>query len=158
MTFRQYCKIGKYCYCVLDKNSSLIVSAKLNAVTGWNTTFHAWTGGYRRPVIAVFSKKNESRCLPPQTPPNILLPGEQSAKFVSTFFYRRCNTVKSVTYYDERKKSATGVPVNDFLWSEWRDLNPRPLGPEPSTLPSALHPDVSLLGIVAYRAVQCKYF
>ena len=26
-------------------------------------------------------------------------------------------------------------------WSEWRDLNPRPLGPEPSTLPSALHPD-----------------
>ncbi len=29
----------------------------------------------------------------------------------------------------------------DFLWSEWRDLNPRPLGPEPSALPAALHPD-----------------
>ena len=29
----------------------------------------------------------------------------------------------------------------DFLWSEWRDLNPRPLGPEPSALPTALHPD-----------------
>lgn len=28
-----------------------------------------------------------------------------------------------------------------FMWSEWRDLNPRPLGPEPSTLPSALHPE-----------------
>ena len=27
----------------------------------------------------------------------------------------------------------------DF-WSEWRDLNPRPLGPEPSALPTALHP------------------
>ena len=27
-------------------------------------------------------------------------------------------------------------------WSEWRDLNPRPLGPEPSALPAALHPDV----------------
>ena len=27
-----------------------------------------------------------------------------------------------------------------FFWSEWRDLNPRPLGPEPSTLPTALHP------------------
>ncbi len=25
--------------------------------------------------------------------------------------------------------------------SEWRDLNPRPLGPEPSALPAALHPD-----------------
>ncbi len=32
----------------------------------------------------------------------------------------------------------------DFLWSEWRDLNPRPLGPEPSALPTALHPDISL--------------
>ena len=26
------------------------------------------------------------------------------------------------------------------FWSEWRDLNPRPLGPEPSALPTALHP------------------
>ena len=26
------------------------------------------------------------------------------------------------------------------LWSEWGDLNPRPLGPEPSALPAALHP------------------
>ena len=26
----------------------------------------------------------------------------------------------------------------------WRDLNPRPLGPEPSALPTALHPDISL--------------
>ena len=29
------------------------------------------------------------------------------------------------------------------IWSEWRDLNPRPLGPEPSALPTALHPDMS---------------
>ena len=29
-----------------------------------------------------------------------------------------------------------------LLWSEWRDLNSRPLGPEPSTLPTALHPDI----------------
>ena len=28
------------------------------------------------------------------------------------------------------------------FWSEWGDLNPRPLGPEPSTLPTALHPDI----------------
>ena len=25
-------------------------------------------------------------------------------------------------------------------WSEWRDLNPRPHGPEPCALPTALHP------------------
>ena len=27
-----------------------------------------------------------------------------------------------------------------LFWSEWGDLNPRPLGPEPSALPAALHP------------------
>ena len=26
-------------------------------------------------------------------------------------------------------------------WSEWRDLNPRPDGPKPPALPTALHPD-----------------
>ena len=31
------------------------------------------------------------------------------------------------------------IHVHVILWSEWRDLNPRPLGPEPSTLPAALH-------------------
>ena len=29
-------------------------------------------------------------------------------------------------------------------WSEWRESNPRPLGPEPSALPTALHPDTAL--------------
>ena len=29
------------------------------------------------------------------------------------------------------------------LWSEWRDLNSRPHGPEPCALPAALHPDAS---------------
>ena len=29
-----------------------------------------------------------------------------------------------------------------IVWSEWRDLNPRPHGPEPCALPTALHPDV----------------
>ena len=28
-------------------------------------------------------------------------------------------------------------------WSEWRESNPRPLGPEPSALPTALHPDTA---------------
>ena len=38
-----------------------------------------------------------------------------------------------------REREGTSPSLS--LWSEWRDLNPRPLGPEPSTLPSALHPD-----------------
>ena len=29
------------------------------------------------------------------------------------------------------------------FWSEWRDLNPRPHGPEPCALPTALHPDAN---------------
>ena len=27
-------------------------------------------------------------------------------------------------------------------WSEWRDLNSRPLDPQSSALPTALHPDI----------------
>ena len=34
------------------------------------------------------------------------------------------------------------IRITVLSWSEWRDLNPRPLGPEPSALPTALHPDV----------------
>ena len=41
------------------------------------------------------------------------------------------------------------------LWSEWRDLNPRPLGPEPSALPAALHPD-RILFYYSRRAVLCQ--
>ena len=30
----------------------------------------------------------------------------------------------------------------DAIWSEWGDLNSRPLGPEPSALPTALYPEI----------------
>ena len=33
-----------------------------------------------------------------------------------------------------------------FRWSEWRDSNSRPHGPEPCALPTALHPDMKLYG------------
>ena len=32
------------------------------------------------------------------------------------------------------------------LWSEWRDLNSRPLDPQSSALPTAPHPDILFLG------------
>ena len=38
----------------------------------------------------------------------------------------------------------TDCDMNTLFWSEWRDLNPRPLGPEPSALPTALHPDAAI--------------
>lgn len=39
------------------------------------------------------------------------------------------------------------------LWSEWRDLNPRPHGPEPCALPTALHPDTMPKASAAFSAV-----
>ena len=33
------------------------------------------------------------------------------------------------------------IKIGVQLWSEYRDLNPRPLGPEPSALPAALYPE-----------------
>ena len=40
------------------------------------------------------------------------------------------------------KKQAT-PPVGALLiWSEWRGSNPRPDGPKPPALPTALHPDM----------------
>ena len=35
------------------------------------------------------------------------------------------------------------IKITVALWSEWRDLNSRPHGPEPCALPSALHPDAA---------------
>ena len=46
------------------------------------------------------------------------------------------------------------IKIGVQLWSEWGDLNPRPLGPEPSALPAALHPvSRSIIGALA-RAVK----
>ena len=53
------------------------------------------------------------------------------AQFESTHF-----TMKSC------KKALKSYDFKAFWWSEWRDLNPRPHGPEPCALPTALHPDV----------------
>ena len=38
------------------------------------------------------------------------------------------------------KKSVS--PLRTHRWSEWRDLNSRPLDPQSSALPTALHPDI----------------
>ena len=55
------------------------------------------------------------------------------------YCYFACGTAASANSY-EQKKNPPAFRLRDF-WSEWRDSNPRPLGPEPSTLPPALHPD-----------------
>ena len=45
--------------------------------------------------------------------------------------------------YQQNKTSTCGVPV--LFWSRRRDLNSRPLGPEPSALPSCATPRLLIL-------------
>lgn len=44
------------------------------------------------------------------------------------------------------KKVLKSYDFKTFRWSEWRDLNSRPHGPEPCALPTALHPDMKFYG------------
>ncbi len=52
------------------------------------------------------------------------------------------------------KKKAADLLIDGF-WSEYRDLNPRPLGPEPSALPAALYPVMPKLTWIVYRESRC---
>ena len=45
----------------------------------------------------------------------------------------------------KNKKSWNHFGFRTFNWSEWRDLNSRPLDPQSSALPTALHPDIFLM-------------
>ena len=42
------------------------------------------------------------------------------------------------------------------LWSEWGDLNARPLEPHSSTLPTALHPDFESAFNIAQTMYKCN--
>ena len=50
--------------------------------------------------------------------------------------------VEAVGSTQRSKQKCRLIKMRRHFWSEWRDLNPRPLGPEPSTLPAALHPEI----------------
>ena len=42
------------------------------------------------------------------------------------------------------KKSSLKSLISESFWSEWRGSNPRPDGPKPPALPTALHPAMKL--------------
>ena len=52
----------------------------------------------------------------------------------------RFRATKSKSLKMRNKKSVS--PFRTHRWSEWRDLNSRPLDPQSSALPTALHPDI----------------
>ena len=45
-----------------------------------------------------------------------------------------------------------------YFWSEWRDLNSRPLDPQSSALPTAPHPDISAAAIAAANDIIARCF
>ena len=55
-----------------------------------------------------------------------------------------------------KEKDSDRTLIRVPLWSEWRDLNPRHLGPKPSALPAALHPDFSYF-FVFFNQALCLY-
>ena len=57
-------------------------------------------------------------------------------------------------FQEETEKPET-LRFQAFYWSEWRDLNSRPLDPQSSALPTALHPDIRFF--VAPHRSQLDY-
>ena len=57
-----------------------------------------------------------------------------------------------------KNRGSPAIPWTARLprWSEWRDLNPRPHGPEPCALPTALHPDSFCIIAGFSRPVKCR--
>lgn len=84
--------------------------------------------------------------------PKTLLQHFNMSKFILYIFVRKIQ--KNFFSYKQPAFLST------VFWSEWRDLNSRPLGPEPSTLPTALHPDAlsSFTIIVAFQIKVKDYF
>ena len=58
----------------------------------------------------------------------------------------------------EKQKSPKNIGFSRlFRWSEWRDSNPRPLGPEPSAIPNFATPRICLF-IILTRQEKVKYY
>ena len=51
------------------------------------------------------------------------------------------NMASELSDFTTSQQIKIGASKRRSDWSEWRDLNPRPHGPEPCALPTALHPD-----------------
>ena len=78
-------------------------------------------------------------------------------------FYICVLVQRKIAVWVAKKPDIIGLFAGDIffvstLWSEWGDLNPRPLGPEPSALPAALHPVFHSLLIIWIFLPDVKCF
>ena len=56
--------------------------------------------------------------------------------------------------YKDRPFRYFRIKMIGLIWSEWRESNPRPHGPEPCALPTALHPDSYIIIVVLPVSVK----
>ena len=66
-----------------------------------------------------------------------------------------CSLCRALQVPPVKKKTTLAA---SFLWSEWRDLNPRPLPPQGSALPPEPHPDYPTANIIAFAWGFVKSF
>ena len=62
---------------------------------------------------------------------------------------------EAVAILSDQTKSNGKIPLL-FVWSRRRDLNPRPLGPEPSALPNCATPRPFRSVIITEDTALCK--
>ena len=67
-----------------------------------------------------------------------------------------CRNIAGISANTEQRRGYRDA-LSFAIWSEWRDLNPRPHGPEPCALPAALHPDSYPIIIFLFRAVKGEF-
>ena len=58
---------------------------------------------------------------------------------------------------EKPRYQAKGLHTAVFRWSEWRDLNSRPLDPQSSALPAAPHPDNVVYYTGRFRKMQALF-
>ena len=121
----------------LDKNAEFIYTLTCLEISGLvEMPITGWTSGW--PLVFLFSFK--SNC-------------------TKNFNLQH----RSKPLLRANKKHTTQIMRVCFFWSEWRDLNPWPHGPEPCALPSALHPDntavfaVLLYYIIFFEICNCFF-
>ena len=76
-------------------------------------------------------------------------------KFIS--FAKVLKSLISIGFWRKEKERKYSINTCVPTWSEWGDLNSRPLGPEPSALPTALHPEIIFAIIISEVGIVKNY-
>ena len=84
----------------------------------------------------------------PKVPVWVKIAGQNSVlftKFKNSSYLGRLGRKNMVKRTKNKRKTRQNLLILTDFWSEWQDLNLRPLPPQGSALPTAPHPDTILL-------------